>query len=239
MKYKIDTKFTYVPSGATWTILEIVDKKYRIESTNGNTIGHYTTKIINKLFKDGTLIDYVEKVKEVEEVEIEETGKSVEFNEKSWHSKLYKRAYYQKHFGGSPLPDNLCPYFWKVMFVLVTLPLSWMFVLGGLKESYFVKIGLGASTYFALGLATMLGCGFNMHFLHWWTDPYWIGYTLVGVVGFVLIIGGLLVASLGIDWAYHKCKDAYRGTSDREPSLVGSKVSSWYNKVCPKINWKK
>jgi len=109
--------------------------------------------------------------------------KDITFNTTSWHYRLYKRAY-----DTTKLPDNLCPYFWKVAFVIVTLPISWICVLVNWSVPYTPKLAMGIVMHLVLAAATIIGCVINMDVLHWWTDPYWIGYTILGVVFLALVL---------------------------------------------------
>ena len=42
------------------------------------------------------------------------------FNRNAWHAKLYRKVYGEYSF---EQVNNLCPYFWKVNFALITFPL--------------------------------------------------------------------------------------------------------------------
>lgn len=157
---------------------------------------------------------------------------NVEFNENSWHSQLYERAY------DSWRPDNLCPYFWKILWVLVTLPISCIGMAFGKNADYSEKIGMTFATYFVSVVATLMGCHVNRVFLQWWSDPYWIAYTVLGLaiitLGIALVFGVMFGVAYIVDVVQSKARKGYKPSS-----LVGAKIHSVWHGLCPKITWKK
>ena len=160
-------------------------------------------------------------------------------NKKSIHTKLYKFTY------KSNLPDNLCPYFWKLvagilMFIpnlILQLP-TLLFELVGLLFRY--KSGndctdrriYGFVTYMSIAVLSIYGsityhwfkAMFNTYSYDWgWAN---LGWFINGVIIFFLL-----------RYFYLRLRPS-KSYEEKQPSIIIEFVKAKYHKYCPKIDWK-
>lgn len=169
---------------------------------------------------------------------------TLNFNRKSWHSALYQSSY-----GTSTLPDNICAYFWKLVFGIIMFPfaiaghiinsVSWLFhkkPYGSHICTHAIWTAANIPIFLVLGMFAMddkthmiwdciKGTPFNL----WWSG----GLIAVGIV-IVLII--LVICGQVIDnW-----RDSYRySRSQREktPSPIKEGFKAFKGKYCSRISW--
>jgi len=179
-------------------------------------------------------------------------------NENSITARLYKWFYYT-----TKLPQSLCPYFWKLLFMIlaivpytiISLPfLIFTIIFPKYKrkldkygEYAYHKtssdlIGNGLIGYALICYAIMLCLP-----LFLFADNPTL-YTETIKVGFVTwgsaIIGAIIVGMIYLIDYLNQRKYRYVSLSDRnnkynQSSIITEFVKAKYNKYCPKINWYK
>jgi hypothetical protein len=171
-------------------------------------------------------------------------------NQNSTSASLYKWLY-----GTQDLPNNLCPYFWKVVlaylvivpYILLALP--YLIGLAISKESskddsFGKRIGIGFVLYFFMWCAASALCFITMFFI----PP-----ARHSLYGFMTMLGGLvwlIGLSLGGSHLWDEYKErkrtskirynehGYRIYEEPKSNLIVEFVKAKYGKYCPKINWK-
>lgn len=148
----------------------------------------------------------------------------------SLHAKIYKTVY------GDRFPNNLCPYFWKmVLSLIIIIPL----LLISLPKIILDKINKNESE--PLVNAENWGGGFGIYIalfavftmIYCWFFPF-RGNDLASI-GYAIWIG-IGIVTLGISLA--KLIDMYRERNkEKNPSIVSEFIKAKKNKYCPKINW--
>lgn len=153
----------------------------------------------------------------------------------SWHAKFYKAIYVT-----DTLPTNLCPYFWKLVLAVITLPItsvsffgkcyrfadrfSWLAITIFIEHVVFA-IGLCFSLMF--GLVPIKGL-FTFH-------DFLIanGMGIVGVAGIALIMFTWCKVAEYNDRRMAKVK----APKVKQPNVLVEFVKAKKNKHCPMIEW--
>jgi len=171
-------------------------------------------------------------------------------NQNSTSASLYKWLY-----GTQDLPNNLCPYFWKVVLAyLIIVPylllaLPYLIGLAIYKESskddsFGKRIGIGFVLYFFTWLVASALSFIAMFFV---TPVRHSLYEFMGLLGSLVWLIGLV---LGVCSLWDKYKErkitsrirynehGYRIYEEPKPNLIVEFVKAKYGKYCPKINWK-
>lgn len=171
-------------------------------------------------------------------------------NQNSTSARLYKWLY-----SAEDLPNNLCPYFWKVVLAyLIIIPytllaLPYLIGLAIYKESskndsFGKRIGIGFILYFFMWCAASALCFIAMFFI----TPARHGlYEFMAIVGALvwLVCLGLGGSHLWDVYTENKRKSkiryneqGYRIYEEPKSNLIVEFVKAKYGKYCPKINWK-
>lgn len=171
----------------------------------------------------------------------------MELSKKTWHAKLYCLTY-----GIGTLPNNLCPYFWKIVIaMLLFVPLTIFF----LPRIVFNKLVnrfthdddvsddgyLSVQIFIAIGVNVLLFVLFCMAYM--WFIPAFINKDLklhpiwvFGSLGYILT----LIVTILIFQVRRKEKRTEKQVYKKpEPNIFIEFVKAKYNRYCPKIDWKK
>jgi len=158
--------------------------------------------------------------------------KDIKLNKNSWHNHLYSELY-----NTNILPDNFCPYFWKVMFALITLPL-WCIIIKFDSEfnddtPCWFKIYASANLYVLVFICTSPLPILLLDELHIGVQYSWIYYLspLIGILILFMLICLCILPFLPLYFIY---KIRY----DEEDNIFKIKIKSYLGKYYPKINWK-
>lgn len=177
----------------------------------------------------------------------------MKLNSNSISSKLYRWFY-----GTNDLPNNLCPYFWKLVLAwLVLIPYSLVcapvIILELTDKNYKYttnstgkRIGFGILIYFILfcisSMLSVIGCFFI-------TPEKYTFYAFMVTLGFmvwaVAIVVGVIEGYKAFkEWNYRRKikynEDGYRiwdEPKEERTYLVVEFAKAKYNKYCPKIDW--
>lgn len=174
---------------------------------------------------------------------------TLQFNRKSWHSALYQSSYNTKE-----LPDNICGYFWLLLFGIVMFPfslaghiingISWLFrkkQYGSHICAHAIWTSVHIPIFLVLGLLTMND---TTHMLWWGHLPatafncWWTG----GIVSVCVIIVMIILVLCG--QLYESIRDNYRSKKYQKnrnqpptPSPIKEGWKSFRGKYCSKITW--
>lgn len=160
------------------------------------------------------------------------------------------------------MPTNLCPYFWKsvwmyvaiIPYTLITLPMVIIEMFGIEKpDSAWQRVGFASLIYFFafVGWAVVFVPYFGFTY-GWTTDaiPFWDFLFKMGVTMWVLgiLIGGAYLVKFifkmliyGVEHAVDSIKysnetDAL-GRRKRKKNMVVEFIKAKYHKYCPNIEW--
>lgn len=153
-------------------------------------------------------------------------------NTNSWHSKLYSLTYSKR------LPDNLCPYFWKLIIaIIVFIPNIIIqfpcFIIPYFKEddckekriigfcSYFILLTVSSIIYLNYNLVKAI---FNCYSY----SSELANITAVFEVVILLAIGTILGSNYYSDHRVYK---------EKTPNILTEFIKAKYGKYCPKIEW--
>ena len=179
----------------------------------------------------------------------------MKLNKNSISSKLYRWFY-----GTNDLPNNLCPYFWKLVLAwLVLIPYSLVCLPSIIMEVYEKdykyndvstgkRIGIGALCYILLFFIFCMLSFIGWFFVLPTKDSF---YAFAGSIGIFVWIGAIVIGIIEgcrefNEWNYRR-KIKYDENGRRiwnEPKeektyLVVEFAKAKYNKYCPKIDWYK
>lgn len=177
----------------------------------------------------------------------------MKLNSNSISSKLYRWFY-----GTNDLPNNLCPYFWKLVLAwLVLIPYS-LFCLPVIimeiydKEYEYDENGTGKRIGFSVLVYTIL-----FFIVCMLTSIGWFFvlpekeslYGLMGTIGFlvwvaVIVTGAIEGYKAFEEWNYRRKitydeygRKIYNFHKEEKTYLVVEFAKAKYNKYCPKIDW--
>lgn len=177
----------------------------------------------------------------------------MKLNSNSISSKLYRWFY-----GTNDLPNNLCPYFWKLVLAwLVLIPYSLVGLPSIIMEitdkdykyndvSTGKRIGIGALVYILIFFVGCMLSSIGWFFVLPAKDSF---YYFAGTVGFLLwvvtIVIGVIEGFKALkEWNYNrKIKydengwRIYDSHKEEKTYLVVEFAKAKYNKYCPKIDW--
>jgi hypothetical protein len=168
----------------------------------------------------------------------------VNFNKNSWHARFYSYAYGERY-----LPQNLCPYFWKVVAAIVVLPFTWIGYLPVLdmgRESLAMK----AAPTLVIKLVWALLSIYSFAILHKCfgvgaNASSWLSWTIGAPILGAIVFGFFYVAGLAIKALAEKVtknREAKREMEfltpkPKEDNFVLAFVKAKKQEYCPSINW--
>jgi hypothetical protein len=178
----------------------------------------------------------------------------MKLNKNSVTSRLYKWFYGVSEYKG--LPNNLCPYFWKVVLMYITIIPYTLFSIPVVVYDLFDKhydngdrktgerLGVSVGVYIGLFVVTALIATIVGFFTHIEPKSFWEFCQLTGGVFW----GGLIIVGVfeGVKYLreYTTTDDSYYDetqnkwiTKKAKVNLTTEFIKAKYNKYCPKIDW--
>lgn len=167
----------------------------------------------------------------------------MKFSKNSWHTKIY-----QLTFANGSLPNNLCPYFWKLVVAIIVFVLwGWFYIPAFIANRIVSKIEkeddkLGAEKgFFSIFFGIALAINFILYLLLscvlFWIYPHdqiWqlggaLTATLLTVIGIILLV----------EWRKRIREKNPKKTAmvKKKPNIFVEFVKAKYNRYCPKIEW--
>ncbi|MES3018205.1 MAG: hypothetical protein V4721_10520 [Bacteroidota bacterium] len=155
-------------------------------------------------------------------------------NTKSIHAKLYTFTY------TTDLPNNLCPYFWKLVFATLVFIPNFVIQTPALIWNFFSKTftdlnekrGVGFVIYVAITILSFIGFT-NYHLIKALFNYY--SYDHGAAVNGGIIDSGIAICLIWSLIAYWIRK--HRKYSPPKDSVLKEFVKAKYNNYCPKIDW--
>jgi hypothetical protein len=175
----------------------------------------------------------------------------MKLNINSVSARLY-RWFYSTH----KMPENLCPYFWKLVlmwvFILPYSLLSLPTIIMDWKESDIKttgeRMGTGVVAWLILFILICMLSVFGVFFMKFPNEksPWWTMLT-IGLIcwGATIVIASLELIKFSIKkWKNRHIKydkDGYRiwePVKEKQDSIIIEFVKAKSNKYCPRIDWK-
>lgn len=175
-------------------------------------------------------------------------------NKNSFTSRLYKWFYGVREYQG--LPNNLCPYFWKVVlmyltiipYVLISIPV----VIYDLFDKEYEngdrkvgeRLGISAGVYIALFVVAALISAIAAIFLNVEKDTlfeflvvggclFWAGLIVIGVIEGIKYLSEYSTTNE----SFYDPQQERWVTKKTKVNLTTEFIKAKYNKYCPKIDW--
>jgi hypothetical protein len=165
-------------------------------------------------------------------------------------AKLYRWVYAK-----NSMPQNLCPYFWKVVlmyFIIIPyaiLSLPYLFMKGKDRGDDFAeKPVTGFFIYIALGLAASMLFSISVF---WYTAPKDSFLLQMQILGILLWIVAIAISIYhGVKYIRRRIEESkikydengyriWEAPKPKEPNLFVEWVKATYNEYCPRIEWSK
>lgn len=167
----------------------------------------------------------------------------MKINSKSWYIWLYRSTY-----GVWGLPDNLCPFFWGLLFSIIAIPVTWtihvikLFTERGEPEQH-NALGFGTVITF---ISFLIGCAYipvneRGYYSHW------ILIYFKGLGSFFAIAAGLFIVFLIFYYLSELIKSIkskrpvkeynHEDIKPKRTNLLFAFIKAKLGKYCPKIEW--
>jgi len=176
----------------------------------------------------------------------------MKLNANSLNAKLYCWFYGERRHR---LPNNLCPYFWKLVlawilvvpYALFTIPVvlselfSKSYENGDMKT--LSRVGISLVIYVGLFILLCMGTAVATLFTTFAKGTFfgeiWFGGVLFWVIGICVGVyhGIKALGEYIIESSIPRDEHGYRIYTEKKPNLVVEFVKAKYNKYCPKIDW--
>jgi hypothetical protein len=175
-------------------------------------------------------------------------------NKNSVTSRLYKWFYGVAEY--QELPNNLCPYFWKVVLMYLTFIPYVLFSIPVVVYDLFDKnydngdrstgerMGVSAGVYIALFALSALVFGIVGLFVNFEPKGFFMFMRMVGsMIWVVLIVVGIIEGVKYLREYSTKDESYYDETQDKwvvkkaKVNMTAEFIKAKYNKYCPKIDW--
>lgn len=152
----------------------------------------------------------------------------------SLHARFYKFMYCT-----NTLPLNLCPYFWKLVLAIVTLPITVFSFFPFVKNNYFEE-RFGPVWIFAICELLTASIGLLVSSFFGWIDPHGpanlkdlgianaVGLSVFAIVAVVAYIRHLISS---------KKENSNSIAKEKKPSIIIEYIKAKKNKHCPMIEW--
>lgn len=163
----------------------------------------------------------------------------MKLNLNSWYVWIYRSSYDLTVYD---LPNNLCPFFWKLVLAIIMLPLSWIGHLFNIGRVQTKALVVGSAISVLIMISGMVAaCQDNVKHI---TLKIALKYYAIGSFYLVLVavaLGIVILVLCGIGHICEYIKDKWQDRSYKEskPSIITTFIKAKYNKYCPKIEWTK
>lgn len=160
---------------------------------------------------------------------------------KSWHAKLYLNST-EGVKRETDLPDNFCPYFWRLFWYIITLPFTCVGLLfiSNDYDKYWLVNGVATIGSFVV----MISCWvFGVITTGWLISVSWWAVIPHIIIGFLWLILAFLILETILflwNWCWRwipKNEYKHEDTEKKESSLIWVKWKAFKEKRCPMIHW--
>lgn len=147
----------------------------------------------------------------------------------SWHAKFYKAIYVT-----NTLPTNFCPYFWKLVLAVITLPITSVSFLGRCT-SFGDRFSWIFITAFIEGIIFSVGLLLSMMFglISPTSKINWHEFLIANGMG----IAGCATIALFVYLIDKLSKREHKAAKEKQPNILVEFVKAKKNKHCPMIEW--
>lgn len=178
----------------------------------------------------------------------------MKLNKNSIWAKLY-RWYYG--INGYDMPNNLCPYFWKLALTLftfiplaiITLPATIGCIVSKENVSIAAKLGMSIFLYAVLFVLTAMGCSIALFFGNFDSESFVSKAGGAGILVWLIVILVSIIEGIKAIIRWYKNRkikysepdefgNTYRIWSEPKQNIIVEFVKAKYNKYCLKIEWK-
>lgn len=158
-------------------------------------------------------------------------------NTKSLHARLHNLVYTNK------LPNNLCPYFWKLVLAFILFIPAFIIQLPILISDLFTKYKNDTEDRYNMGfvfwLITIILTSISIPTIHLFKMmfncySYSWDIAILGIIVWSMIGLVTIVTLLALCLKNRIIKNRYK---EKQPSIIGEFIKAKKNKYCPKIDW--
>lgn len=178
----------------------------------------------------------------------------MKLNKNSVTSRLYKWFYGVSEYQG--LPNNLCPFFWKVTLMYLTIIPYTLFSIPVVVYDLFDKqyengerttgsrLGYSFGIYTALFMGVSLVTSIVGFFVDFETKSFWEFCQILGCLIWVGVIVAGIIHGFNYLREWSVSDDTYYSETEKmwitkktKVNLTTEFIKAKYNKYCPKIDW--
>ena len=157
----------------------------------------------------------------------------MKLNKNSWHAWLYRNSYKE-------LPDSLCPYFWKLLIVLLLLPFTYIgYIIPDIRKEK--SISLNALITFATVFVMYTSYVVGDYALEPTSLLMEVASFVLGLLCVATSAGTILGICALILYIKDKCEDYMYdkryGKHNKKEYIVVEWWKGFTGKYCPRINW--
>jgi hypothetical protein len=174
----------------------------------------------------------------------------MKLNLNSTSAKLYRWLYVKEE-----MPQNLCPYFWKLVlmwvfiipYTIISLPSILMnSVNRDTHQSSGERFGVGIILWFIIGMLISMLSWIGVFFFEPVKDTIWMHMLVIGFIGwgFSIVFSAIALFKWSKEkWQNRHVKYDENGwriwepVKEKESSIFVEFVKAKYKKYCPKIDW--
>jgi len=168
----------------------------------------------------------------------------------SLSAKLYRWFY-----GTSKMPNNLCPYFWKLVISIVfgvpfgifTVPHILVYYKDNSRDSISERIGVSAVYWIMIFCLISMLSVFGLFFVSPEKDSFYNNMIIGGIVLwiFAIVIGSYYLIQLLIEKWQNRHLERYTDENgktwahpkEKKSNILIEMIKAKYNRYCPKIDW--
>jgi len=178
----------------------------------------------------------------------------MKLNQNSVSAKLYKWFYGVSEYQG--LPNNLCPYFWKVVLMYLTIIPYTLFSIPVVVYDMFDKgydngdrktgerLGVSLGVYIALFILTTLISAILALFIKVEKDTLFVHLVVGGCLFWTVLIVIGVIEGIKYLKEYSTTNKSYYSEEENKwvykktkVNMTAEFIKAKYNKYCPKIDW--
>lgn len=166
-------------------------------------------------------------------------------NKKSLHAKLYRFTY------TGDLPENLCPYFWRLVFGFLVLIPNFVIqfpslIKGKIKTSWKepncywnrrcgaeIWLSLVPITIYLVSTWNLIKAAFNTYYYDYELANVGLAINSIILLIALAFILCVLVEEGKLDFILNRNKEK----SEAKPNIIVEFIKAKYNRYCPKIDW--
>lgn len=160
-------------------------------------------------------------------------------SKKSLHARLYQFTF------TTSLPENLCPYFWKLVWAVIVFIPNFIIQLPSLiVDKLYKDKWMDCADHRDNGLSIyrwmfflFVYFGITWHWIKAMFHCYSYSYVAANLgLAVNAIIGIVLIFAISIEWQ-NRIEERKNKKREKKPSIIIEFIKAKYYKYCPKIDW--